>query len=192
MKVFIDMTPETEFAELIDGSGAVPECPDCDGREIRVESREQGFQYGRGAEAVEIKSVLPVYRCVNCGLAWTGAEAEEKRQEAVCHHFNRLTPRQVLSIREELAVSQAEFGRITGFGAASLSRWETGSQLQSASCDRLLRLLAADARNASRLRKLADVEARARPKFRVIEITAGIIDRQRLFQLRKPPRRRTG
>ena len=41
-------------------------------------------------------------------------------------------------------MSQAEFAKVTGFGLASVKRWETGAIVQNQSADRLLRLLQAD------------------------------------------------
>jgi hypothetical protein len=42
-------------------------------------------------------------------------------------------------------MSQAEFAKVTGFGIASVKRWETGALVQNQSADRLLRLIRDDA-----------------------------------------------
>lgn len=135
----------------------LPECPDCESTDVSIDEREQRFRYGRGPDAVELTCSVPVYTCSHCGCQWTGGKAEDARQEAVCHYLGRLTPREVRGVRDRHGLSQAEFSRITGLGEASLSRWETGAGIQNAACDRLLRLLQADARNLARLRQVADV-----------------------------------
>jgi len=85
----------------------------------------------------------------------------------------------------ESDLSQAEFSRITGFGEASLSRWETGMQIQNAACDRLLRLIDADPRNLELLRRIADASSPQLPRFQVIELTPELRERQRSFMLRR-------
>ena len=115
------------------------ECPDCDSTDLRLDYRQQSFRHGHGDNAVDLSCEVPVYTCNQCGCEWTGADAEDARQIALCRHLGRLTPEEVRGIRETYGLSQAEFSRIAGIGEASLSRWETGAQLQNASSDRLLR-----------------------------------------------------
>jgi putative zinc finger/helix-turn-helix YgiT family protein len=179
-------------SEPHDGNPALPECPDCDSSEFTVQDREQSFIYGRGDSGVKVCCVVPTYVCSNCGCEWTGVDAEEIRHDAVCRCLRRLTPREILDIRESASLTQAEFGRITGFGEASLSRWETGSQIQNAACDRLLRLIFLDVRNLHRLRQLADSERASAQQYRVVEITPELRRRQKAFQLRGALLRRTG
>jgi putative zinc finger/helix-turn-helix YgiT family protein len=131
------------------------ECPDCASKDVGTDCRNQTFTYGRGTDAVDLTCSVPVYWCNACGYEWTGAQAEDARLHAVCRHLGRLTPDEVLSVRERHHLSQAEFSRITGFGEASLSRWETGVQVQNASSDRLLRLIQADPSNLHRLEEWA-------------------------------------
>jgi putative zinc finger/helix-turn-helix YgiT family protein len=166
------------------------ECPDCSSLEATVHQREQKFVYGRGDSAIEVSCEVPTYICSHCGCEWTGSEAEEIRHDAVCRHLRRLTPREILGIRERASLSQAEFGRITGFGEASLSRWETGTQIQNAACDRLLRLILMDTNNLYRLRQFAGFERSSSQQFKVVEITPELRRRQRTFQLHQL--RRTG
>lgn len=164
---------------------STPECPDCNSVKFVMDIREQRFPYGKGAEEVEIACDVPVYRCSDCGCEWTCSDAEEIRHEAVCRHLKRLTPAQVLAVREQSGRSQAEFSRITGFGSASLSRWETGIQIQNVACDRLLRLIAADRGNLHRLKLIADSEETGRNRFKVIEITPALKKQAQAFQLRR-------
>jgi putative zinc finger/helix-turn-helix YgiT family protein len=160
------------------------ECPDCDSTDSRLEYAQQSFRYGRGDEAVDLTCEVPVYTCNKCGYQWTRSEAEDLRQIAVCQHLGRLTPNEVRGVRERFGLSQAEFSRITGFGEASLSRWETGAQVQSASNDRLLRLIQADPRTLHRLTLIAEAnDHRGDPTFRVITITPELRRRKASFRL---------
>ena len=54
-----------------------------------------------------------------------------------------LTPWEIREIRKKHDLSRAAFAELTGLGAASLGRWETGALIQSLANDRYLRLLAA-------------------------------------------------
>jgi putative zinc finger/helix-turn-helix YgiT family protein len=150
------MIPEQITSTPLASPAPPPECPDCESSECQVREREQKFHYGRGDSAIDVSCLVPTYVCSLCGCEWTGSEAENIRHDAVCRRLRRLTPREILGIREECHLSQAEFSRITGFGEASLSRWETGSQIQNAACDRLLRLIKADWRNLKLLSRIAE------------------------------------
>jgi putative zinc finger/helix-turn-helix YgiT family protein len=163
----------------------IPECPDCESKDSRVQEQEHSFRYGSGVSAVELTCQVPVFICNQCGCEWTGSQAEDARQSVICHHLGRLTPGEVKSVRERYHLSQAEFSRITGFGEASLSRWETGAQIQNAASDRLLRLIDADEGNLYRLQHMADLHASSNRTFRVITITQELRQRQSAFRLRR-------
>jgi putative zinc finger/helix-turn-helix YgiT family protein len=164
----------------------LPECPDCESTDAVLEHRQQVFSYGKGKDAAELTCEVPVYRCNHCGCEWTGSEAEDARQRAVCRYLGRLTPDEVRGVREAVGLSQAEFSRITGLGEASLSRWETGAQVQNTASDRLLRLLQADRQNLRRLEQIADDgQIQADHRVRVVQITPELRNRQKSFQLRR-------
>jgi putative zinc finger/helix-turn-helix YgiT family protein len=124
--------------------GDIRTCDGCGQRCVRVSFQEQRFIYGSGAEAIELAARVPVWRCQHCGHGYTDGDAEDYRHEAVCRHLRVLSPSEIRNIRKFHKLSQAEFARITGFGPASLKRWETGALIQNQSADRLLRLLAGD------------------------------------------------
>ena len=163
----------------------LPECPDCGVTNCRVEFRTQTFSYDRGENAVELHCEVPVNICNQCGGQWTGAEAEDVRKAAVCQYLGRLTPDEVRGVREKCRLSQAEFSKLTGLGEASLSRWETGAQIQNASSDRLLRLISVDLRNLHRLECIEQRKGISEgPKFRILSPTPELRKRQEAFELR--------
>ncbi len=163
-----------------------PECPDCDSSQCTIRDEDHTTQYGKGDDATEVTYRIPVCICDVCGCRWTGPEAEEIRHNAICRALGRLTPEEVRAIRDQYGMSQLDFSELTGLGEASLSRWETGSQIQNAACDRLLRLLGADPRNVVRLQQaMNEPKTTVGNRFRVIEITPDLRQRQSRFQLRR-------
>jgi putative zinc finger/helix-turn-helix YgiT family protein len=179
------MIPEQSSSRLYGVPTPSPECPDCESSQYVVREIEQQFQYGKGLSAIEVSCLVPAYVCSVCGCEWTGPEAEDIRHNAVCRQLRRLTPAEILGIRERSQLSQAEFSQITGFGEASLSRWETGSQIQNAACDRLLRLIRANYKNLELLRQLTQNNVPPPRRFQAIELTPELRQRQRAFALRR-------
>src|SRR5450755_4432341 len=162
----------------------LPECPDCGSTDTTVRNEEQSFRYGRGTDAVDLRCEVPLYKCSRCGCEWTGGDAEDARTSAICKHLRRLTPLEIRALREVCKLSQADFSRVTGFGEASLSRWETGAQIQNASSDRLLRLILVDTRNLQRLQHF-ERNLPAGPTFKAITPNPELRRRQAAFQLRR-------
>ena len=117
-------------------------CPECEGV-VETTRQEDVFRYGDGESAVNLPVILPVRRCRACGVEFLDHEAERIKHEALCKHFGVLTPWEIREIRKRHDLSQAAFSELTGLGAASLGRWETGALIQSLGNDRYLRLLAA-------------------------------------------------
>jgi DNA-binding transcriptional regulator YiaG len=115
-------------------------CPSCERNTITTQPQVEEFPYGDGASAVILTATVPVHTCANCGIEYTGREAEVIRHEAVCVHLGVLPPRLVKEIRKKFG-SRTEFSRLTGIGEASIGRWEAGLQIQNLAMDLLLRLV---------------------------------------------------
>jgi putative zinc finger/helix-turn-helix YgiT family protein len=120
-------------------------CDECGARAAQLSFQEERFPYGAGDEAVELSARVPVWVCGHCGHSYTDGDAEDARQEAVCKHLGVLAPSEIRATRRMYEMSQAEFAKVTGFGLASVKRWEAGSLVQNVAADRLLRLLRSDA-----------------------------------------------
>ena len=116
-------------------------CEFCGAMGLRTDLVRDPFIYGAGSTAVELVADVPVHTCSECGVSWTGDEAETRRHEAICRHLGVLTSDEIRAIRLEHGMSRAAFARLTGFGEASLARWERREVVQSTSNDRYLRLL---------------------------------------------------
>jgi DNA-binding transcriptional regulator YiaG len=51
-----------------------------------------------------------------------------------------LAPQEIRQGRESLALTPKEFANLLGVGEATVSRWETGAQIQERAMDRFLRV----------------------------------------------------
>lgn len=157
-------------------------CEFCDGTGIVRNIESQTFQYGSGSESADITVKVPVYYCRDCDLAFSGDEAEEIRHDAVCEHLGRLTPRCIREIREINGLTQAQLAEITGFGVASVKRWETGNIIQNLSADRFLRLLGVSS-NIALLRALDRSTTTVRPSFQT-DFNSATLQAAKKFHLR--------
>ena len=175
--------PKTYGAEQL-------ECPSCDSGRIRTEWTDHRFNYGLEPEPIELRCKLPLRICEACGNQFMDHVGETLRHETVCRHLGVMTPREIQDLREKYGATQAQFSQLTGFGEASLSRWETGASIQSKTFDNYLFLLTVP-ENVQRLRSRTltgtpseDRQALQR-RFRSIEITDARLNHQRLFVLRR-------
>ena len=142
-------------------------CPDCGEAEFSVAEKVDQFEYGCGADAVELSALVPVHTCESCGFQYTDEVAEDIRHETVCHHLGRMPPVRILELRKANKLTRAQFAAVTGIGSASLARWETGQLIQGPAHDSLLYLLLYK-ENLDRLASRApdpeyDIKAEERP-----------------------------
>lgn len=130
-------------------------CDLCETTNLRAELVRDPFIYGAGEEAVELSADVRVHTCSNCGDSYTGPDAEVAYHEAVCRHLGILTPAEIRAMRTGYGLSRDDFARMTGFGKATVGRWERGEVTQNRSADRYLRLLQ-DPEVMRRLQDLAE------------------------------------
>lgn len=103
-----------------------PICMEVRGETVSVEGIEHGL-------------------CATCGESYVSLDAtarlqtEAARQARVAKGL--LTPEEIRAIRHSLGLSQAAFERLLGVGAKTVVRWEKGTVFQSATADRLMRLI---------------------------------------------------
>jgi len=83
--------------------------------------------------------------CSGCGEVYLSIDAAEKLQAAAISKSKAakqlLSPQEIRDLRHSLALSQAAFEDLLGIGAKSVVRWEKGTVFQSATADRLMRLI---------------------------------------------------
>lgn len=117
------------------------ECPSCGSNNVSSTPEVEHFQYGDKDNSAILSASICVHHCASCDFTFTTEDASEIRHEAVCRHLGVLTPTEVRRVREQYALSQAEFSELSKIGKASLARWENGVLIQNQANDNLLYLL---------------------------------------------------
>jgi putative zinc finger/helix-turn-helix YgiT family protein len=79
-------------------------------------------------------------RCQECGELVLDDAANERISGAFRQQLGLLTPEQIRANRERLGMTQRQLAGRLGIAEATLSRWETGGQIQQRALDRFLRL----------------------------------------------------
>jgi putative zinc finger/helix-turn-helix YgiT family protein len=82
---------------------------------------------------------LHVLRCGSCGSIVLDDEADEKISDALRAAAGLLSPEEIRRGREALGLTQKQLAHYLQVGESTLSRWETGGQIQQRSLDRLMR-----------------------------------------------------
>src|SRR5262245_51991481 len=82
---------------------------------------------------------LSVPRCGSCGTVALDEEANRRISAALRQEVGLLSPEQIRAHRVALGLTQQALADLLGVAVATLSRWETGAQIQQRSLDRFLR-----------------------------------------------------
>ena len=84
-------------------------------------------------------------QCADCGESYLSLDATERLQKGAVRLLREakglLTPQEIRDLRHSLGLSQAAFEALLGVGAKTVVRWEKGTVFQSATADRLMRLI---------------------------------------------------
>jgi putative zinc finger/helix-turn-helix YgiT family protein len=83
---------------------------------------------------------LKAPRCEKCGELVLDSAANLQITDSLRQQLGLLTPEQIRQNREVLGLTQRQLASHLGIAEATLSRWETGGQIQQRALDRLLRL----------------------------------------------------
>lgn len=103
-----------------------------------------------GEEREVVVRGLPVRECSRCGARILGPDAVDRVDAERDRAFHLLSPDEIRALRTRLGLTQAEFARLLGLGAKTLTRWETGHLAPSRAMNGYLRLVDDCARNARR------------------------------------------
>jgi putative zinc finger/helix-turn-helix YgiT family protein len=82
---------------------------------------------------------LEIPRCRACGELVFTHRVDEQITDALRAHLRILTPAQIRESRKALGLLQQELAERLGVAEATISRWETGTLIQSRAMDNLLR-----------------------------------------------------
>jgi putative zinc finger/helix-turn-helix YgiT family protein len=91
------------------------------------------------AYRVEIPA-LTVPQCANCQAISIDDDADQQISAAFRREARLLTPEEFRQGREKLGLTQKQFANLLGVGESTVSRWETGAQIQQRAMDRFLRV----------------------------------------------------
>src|ERR1700722_19367634 len=127
-------------------------CSSCKEKAVRedIVTHEVDVEHDGRTHHVRIDG-LKTPRCANCGLVHPDSDANEAITLAFLLQAKLLTPRKIREYRDELKLTQKQLAAAIGVAEATVSRWETGAQIQQRSLDNLLRLFFGDARVRERL-----------------------------------------
>src|ERR1700730_4393566 len=91
------------------------------------------------AYRVEIPA-LTVPQCGHCMAFSIDDEADQQISAAFRREAGLLAPEEIRQGREKLGLTQKQFANLLGVGEATISRWESGAQIQQRAMDRFLRV----------------------------------------------------
>jgi putative zinc finger/helix-turn-helix YgiT family protein len=91
------------------------------------------------AYLVEIPA-LTVPQCDNCHSISIDDAADQQISSAFRRVAGLLAPEEIRQGREKMGLTQKQFANLLGVGEATVSRWETGAQIQQRALDRFLRV----------------------------------------------------
>ena len=116
-------------------------CIECGKKEVfpaivseRVQRKHDGVLY-----ALDVPD-FRVNRCRACGETYTDAAAGDQTASALRRHLGLLEPLEIRENLDRIGPTQREIARQLGVAAETLSRWLSGSVIQSRAMDNLLRL----------------------------------------------------
>jgi putative zinc finger/helix-turn-helix YgiT family protein len=83
---------------------------------------------------------LVVPKCGNCGTIVLDEEANRRISAAFREMAGLLSPDEIRNQRLALGLTQQDLADLLGVAVSTLSRWETGGQIQQRSLDRFMRI----------------------------------------------------
>jgi len=118
-------------------------CGECGGQ---VEESVEAISIDLRGETVSVGGIAHG-RCTRCGEVYLDSDAGDRLQREAVARLREarglLTPAQIRDLRRSLKLSQASFEKLLGTGPKTTVRWEKGTVFQSATADKLMRLLIA-------------------------------------------------
>jgi putative zinc finger/helix-turn-helix YgiT family protein len=83
---------------------------------------------------------LDVLRCTNCGAIVLDDDASERLSGSLREAAGLLSPERIRHHREGLGLTQKQLANLLRISESTLSRWETGGQIQQRCMDAFLRV----------------------------------------------------
>jgi putative zinc finger/helix-turn-helix YgiT family protein len=115
-------------------------CPSCESEQELERVRRRETVSVRG-EKIQVQASY--WRCRACGEEFEGPDGHDEVAQAYKLYRAKkglMQPEEIKQLRDAYGLTQGELAKILGFGAVTLSRYETG-MLQTAAQDRILQML---------------------------------------------------
>jgi len=116
-------------------------CPSCGTGMVERRAR---LSLPLNGEKVSVPAALHL-RCPKCGeVVLRFEDSRRLQQDATAIYRTKhglLSAREIRDIRERFGLTQGEFGRLLHLGANTISRWESGRNVQTEAMEILLRLI---------------------------------------------------
>jgi putative zinc finger/helix-turn-helix YgiT family protein len=116
-------------------------CMNCRQRTVfqtRLDSYTTELEHDGRKYSISIAD-FPVLKCQHCGEIYLDEAADERLSEALRAAAGLLSPAEIRQGRERLGLAQKQLAGLLGISEFTLSRWETGAQIQQSSMDVFLR-----------------------------------------------------
>jgi len=117
-------------------------CGDCRERAVKpvaLETYETGLEHDGRKYRVSLVN-FQVMQCEKCGSMVFDDAANRKLSDALRAEVGLLQPSEIRVQREALKLTQKSLAAYLQIAEATLSRWETGAQIQQRAMDQLLRI----------------------------------------------------
>jgi HTH-type transcriptional regulator/antitoxin MqsA len=117
------------------------DCPSCG---ARMAERRSALKLPVNDEEISVPSSVHL-RCSKCGEVMLRFSDARRLQENAIEIYRKkhglLSANEIRSIRERFGLTQVEFARLLHLGANTISRWESGRNVQTAAMEMFLRLI---------------------------------------------------
>ncbi len=116
-------------------------CPECGQEELYpaaiaydAEARHDGRRYAFHIPALQVN------QCLACGEVLFSNATDDQISQALREHVGLLSPRQIRDALQSLGMKQKELARRLGIAPETISRWLSGTHIQSRAMDNLMRV----------------------------------------------------
>ena len=116
-------------------------CGPCGAEKVFPEkiAYETSLRY-EGRDYQVVVPELPALKCRECGAVLLNNESDAHLSSAFRDRLKLLQPETIREGRKRLGLNQREFAELLGVAEESVSRWETGAQMQSRVVDKIMRV----------------------------------------------------
>jgi putative zinc finger/helix-turn-helix YgiT family protein len=116
-------------------------CPECGKAEVRPATIAYDAEVKHDGRLYRFHIArLPVNKCGTCGEVLFGAATDDRLSRGLREHLALLSPEQIRDGLTALGLQQKEFAEQIGVAAETISRWLSGTHIQSRAMDNLMRL----------------------------------------------------